>query len=55
MYFFHLSYNQEFHRKFCCFIYIVSIVFLAFVLFFPTRYFGIPLVLFEVFAVFVML
>jgi diguanylate cyclase (GGDEF)-like protein len=55
LYFFHLSYNQEFHRKFCCFIYMVSIVFSAFVLFFPTRYFGIPLVLFEVFAVIVML
>jgi diguanylate cyclase (GGDEF)-like protein len=55
LYFFHLSYNQEFHRKFCCFIYVVSIVFSAFVLFFPTRYFGIPLVLFEVFAVIVML
>jgi diguanylate cyclase (GGDEF)-like protein len=55
LYFFHLSYNQEFHRKFCCFIYMVSIVFSAFVLFFPTRYFGLPLVLFEVFAVIVML
>jgi diguanylate cyclase (GGDEF)-like protein len=55
LYFFHLSYDQEFHRKFCCFIYMVGIVFSAFVLFFPTRYFGIPLVLFEVFAVIVML
>ena len=55
LYFFHLSYKQEFHRKFCCFIYIVSMVFSAFVLFFPTRYFGVPLVIFEAIALIVML
>lgn len=55
LYFFHLSYHQEFHRKFCSFIYLLSIVFSAYILFFPTRYFGIPLVMFEVIAVLVML
>ncbi|WP_339724513.1 diguanylate cyclase [uncultured Paraglaciecola sp.] len=55
LYFFHLSYNQEFHRKFCYFIYLVGMFFSAFVLFFPTRYFGIPFVIFEVIAVIVML
>jgi diguanylate cyclase (GGDEF)-like protein len=55
LYFFHLSYKQEFHSKLCRFIYLLSIVFSAYILFFPTRYFGIPLVLFEVVAVLVML
>jgi len=54
LYFFHLSYHQEFHRKFCSFIYMLSIVFSAFVLFFPTRYFGLSLVLFEAIALIVM-
>ena len=55
LYFFHLGYKQEFHAKFCRFIYLLSIVFSAYILFFPTRYFGIPLVLFEAIAVLVML
>jgi diguanylate cyclase (GGDEF)-like protein len=54
LYFFHLSYYQEFHRKYCYFIYILCVIFSAFVLFFPTRYFGISLVMFEVIAVIVM-
>ena len=54
LYFFHLSYYQEFHRKYCSFVYILCVIFSAFVLFFPTRYFGISLVMFEVIAVIVM-
>lgn len=55
LYFFHLSYRQEFHRKFCTLIYIVCVVFSVFVLFFPTRYFGISLAIFEAIALLVML
>ncbi|MEP1447376.1 MAG: diguanylate cyclase [Paraglaciecola sp.] len=55
LYFFHLSYSQQFHYQFCRFIYLLSMLFSAYILFFPTRYFGVPLVIYEVVAVFVML
>ncbi|MBU3003996.1 sensor domain-containing diguanylate cyclase [Paraglaciecola arctica] len=55
LYFFHLSFSEEFHHKFCRFIYVLSMLFSAYILFFPTRYFGVPLIMYEVIAVFVML
>jgi diguanylate cyclase (GGDEF)-like protein len=55
LYFFHLSYPKEFHQKFCTFIYVICVVFAAFILFFPTRYFGLSLVIFEVIALPVLL
>lgn len=55
LYFFHLSYRQEFHRQFCSLIYAVCVVFAAFVLFFPTRYFGTSFNIFQGIAVVVML
>jgi diguanylate cyclase (GGDEF)-like protein len=55
LYFFHLCYRREFHPKFCSLIYCLSSVFTVFVLFFPTRYFGISLALFQVIALVVMI
>ena len=54
LYFFHLCYRAEFHSKVCSAIYVVCIIFAVFVLFFPTRYFGISLLLFQVIALAVM-
>ncbi len=55
LYFFHLSYRQQFHRQFCILIYVVCVVFAVFVLFFPTRYFGTSFNIFQGIAVVVML
>ena len=55
LYFFHLYYRQEFHSKFCAAIYAVCVVFAIFILFFPTRYFGMSLTVFQFIAVAVMI
>ncbi|WP_340679390.1 diguanylate cyclase [Paraglaciecola sp.] len=55
LYFFDLCYPRVFHRKFCLVIYSVCVVFAAFILLFPTRYFGISANLFQVIALLVML
>ncbi len=55
LYFFHLCYRREFHSKFCSLIYVVCVVFAAFILFFPTRYFGISLIIFQFIALAVMI
>lgn len=55
LYFFHLCYRQEFHPKFCLLVYSVSVVFAAFILVFPTRYFGISITMFQVIALIVMI
>lgn len=55
LYFFHLCYRREFHPKFCSVIYLLCIVFAVFVLFFPTRYFGMSLSIFQVIALVVMI
>jgi diguanylate cyclase (GGDEF)-like protein len=54
LYFFHLSYQQQFHSKFCKTNYFLCIVFACFILFFPTRYVGISLIFFQVIALVVM-
>jgi hypothetical protein len=55
LYFFQSSYPREFHQKFCSMVYTVCVVFAAFILLFPTRYFGISVTIFQVVALIVML
>lgn len=54
LYFFHLCYPQVFHRKLCLSVYSVCVVFAAFILFFPTRYFGLSVLVFQLIALLVM-
>lgn len=55
LYFFHLCYPQVFHAKMCTVVYSICGAFAAFILFFPTRYFGVSATIFQVIAVMVML
>nr|WP_268820166.1 diguanylate cyclase [Paraglaciecola sp. G1-23] len=54
LYFFHLCYPKEFHRKFCILMYSICTLFSIFVLVFPTRYFGGSVVIFQLLAVVIM-
>lgn len=55
LYFFQSCYPREFHQKFCSMVYTVCVVFAAFILLFPTRYFGVSVTIFQVVALIVML
>ncbi|WP_340679035.1 diguanylate cyclase [Paraglaciecola sp.] len=55
LYFFHSCYSRVFHPKFCSMLYSVCVVFAAFILFFPTRYFGASADIFQIIALLVML
>ncbi|WP_299084114.1 diguanylate cyclase [uncultured Paraglaciecola sp.] len=54
LYFYQLYFLKVFHTQFCRLIYIVCIVFVIFILFFPTRYFGLSLSIFNIIALVVM-
>jgi diguanylate cyclase (GGDEF)-like protein len=54
LYFFHMCYPKEFHAKFCSLVYSVCIAFSAFILFSPTRYFGVSANIFQVIALIIM-
>lgn len=54
LYFFHCCYPRVFHTKFCLMVYSVCIAFSAFILLFPTRYFGLSTIIFQFIALVVM-
>lgn len=55
LYFYHLNFRKVFHAQFCRSIYLVCAVFVVFILFFPTRYFGMSMIVFNGIALVVML
>ncbi|WP_199271685.1 diguanylate cyclase [Paraglaciecola sp. L3A3] len=55
LYFFHSCYPRVFRRKVCTLFYTISVIFSAFILFSPTRYFGASVDIFQIIALIVMM